>query len=269
VKFFITDETNIADDSPFKFFIYGGLVVDEQDMRSLCRKLLAIKRAHHIDENRPIKWVNKKWEGNPPLDTATHNQIKEEILNLIQTSDCKIIIYLSPQDFYHITTFAGFKIKRKIDHALHLTTQQYAVNVCLGKFNDYLMSVDKRGLIIADTFVDGFKRDMTAHCFSIFSSGTAFSRLERVIFPIVQVNNEYSQIHQLNDIVLGCIQYSLREISYNFLPIIKDNFWKGSGVSHMNMFGRGINIYPKKFKTVYIQKIVEETKEKFIRLIGI
>ncbi len=269
MKFFITDETNIVENCEFKFFIYGGLVVDESDMRSLCRKVLALKRGKNIDENRPIKWTNVKWGKEPKLDNAVHTEIKDEMLTLVGKSECKIILYLSPQDFYHINTIAGIKIKRSIDNTKHLQTQQYAVNVCLGKFNEYLNSINKRGVVIADTFVDSFKKEMTSHCFETFSKGTNYSKLERVILPIMQIGNEYSQIHQLNDIVLGAIQFSLRESSYNFLPKIKDNFWKSHTANYMTVFGNGVNIYPKTAKSEHIRKITVETKEKFIRLIGI
>lgn len=44
MKFFITDESNITRDKKFEFFVYGGLIVDEECLYSLSKKILELKK---------------------------------------------------------------------------------------------------------------------------------------------------------------------------------------------------------------------------------
>jgi hypothetical protein len=113
MKIFITDETNINYDENFDFFIYGGLVICEKDILPLSKELIKIKNEFDLDKKRPIKWTNNKWKGKEPLNPEVHRKIKEKMMGLIAESDTKIIIYLSPNDFHHISEIKGFEIYTK------------------------------------------------------------------------------------------------------------------------------------------------------------
>ena len=71
-------------------------------------------------------------------------------------------------------------------------------------------------------------------------------------------------MHQINDVVLGAVQHSLKEISYNFLPIIKNNFWTNNKTGHI--MKHGFNIYPVNPRTDYMKNKLAFLESKFIRL---
>lgn len=262
MKFFITDESNISKDHKFDFFIYGGLVIDEKDVRKLSEKIINIKKSFNLKKERPIKWDNINWKKEGCLDKDIHRKIKELILETISKSDCKIIICLSPQDFYHDLSFVD-KIKEVINSQKHKRTQEYAINSSLGRFNSYLDSLDEKGMVLADTFNTSFKEYITSHCFSIFPI-----EHPNIIYPIIQLDNEYSQLHQINDIVLGSITCSMKEASYNFLPLLRDNFWIIND-DITTIFRKGINIYPKNTNNPDMISKIQIVKEKFKRLLNI
>jgi len=266
MKFFIIDESNIKKDEKFEFFVYGGLIVDDSEIRVLSKQLIDIKRSFNIEEKRPIKWPNFNWDNKGQLDPEIHAKIKEAVLVLVNKSSSKIIIYLSPHDFYHTWNIAlGFKLKSRMDPEKYLRAQKYAINVCLNKFNLYLSELKENGMVLADSFVEQFNHVLTEHCLSLYPDGKD-RKLDKIIYPVVQVNNECSEIHQINDVILGAITFSMREMAQNFMPIIKDNFWGASEDGFSTILNKGINIYPREIKTPQLKEKIGKLKEKFDRL---
>ncbi|MEI8130249.1 MAG: DUF3800 domain-containing protein [bacterium] len=269
MKFLITDESNITSDDKFEFFIYGGIIVDEKELAPLCKKVLKLKSHYGIKHERPIKWTNNNWNGEGILDATIHAEFKQRILEMVSKSKCKIIVYLAPHDFYHDMSFVDMIIKFRINKSRQLQTTKYGMNVCLHKFNQYLESIRENGMVISDCFEQAFTSHMTGHCFSAYANGIDYSDLRYIIYPVVQISNEYSQIHQINDVVLGAIQYSMKEMAYNFLPIIKDNFWKSDDTDLNTILGKGFNVYPKRTLSPSIKESTDRIKAKFRRLISV
>jgi len=266
MKIFFVDDSNISIDRKLEFFLYGGIAVDESDVLKLVKFLYGLKRDQRIKQERPIKWENINWHKEGILDPGKHKKIKEEVLNFVGQSSCKIIIYLAPHDFYHKIDSKKLpqEIKFIIDPQKQIRALKFALNICLQKFNSYLDEDNNLGLVFADEFGGKkIKKYLTDYCFTLCPQGTRVSGLEHIVYPVINIDSEYSSVHQINDIVLGAIQHSLKEITYNFIPIIKKNFW-GDGKQIM---GKGINIYPKKPKVQYIERKLETTQNKFKRLI--
>ncbi len=267
MRLFIVDECNVSHDDKLGFFIYGGIVVPENEIRPLSQSVFAIKREFGINKARAIKWNNTSTATEDPLDQELHKQIKDRILGLFTSSNARIIVCLSPQEFYHDVTFIGLTFKKRINHTAHIRTQEYALNDVLKKFNYFLREEDELGMIFADKYSDSFRHHMTEHCFKLFPSGDGRFSLERIIYPVIQLNDEYSQLHQMNDVVLGAIQYSLKELGYNSLPRISKNFWKSDLTSNATILGRGFDIFPKVTKSEIIRQNQEKLTQKFLRLI--
>src|SRR6266404_2896064 len=97
----ITDDCNLAWDEKLDFFVYGGIVVPESEMRVLAEQLLKVKLAAGIPKERPIKWTNNRWRGQAPLDEGVHLALKDQVLDIVAASNLRIIVCLSPQSFYH------------------------------------------------------------------------------------------------------------------------------------------------------------------------
>jgi len=80
VKVYFTDETNVNRNPQLGFFIYGGIVIDEVELKPLSQSVLEAKRRFGVAKERPIKWPNINWKGKGVLDPHVHEQIKEAIL---------------------------------------------------------------------------------------------------------------------------------------------------------------------------------------------
>jgi len=241
---FITDECSITWDKAIQFFIYGGIVVTETDARPLAEDLISLKLKYGIQLDRPIKWTNNKWKDGSILNEEIHKNIKDEILTFFAGSSARIIVCLSPQSFYHNPTEKeNGKVKMTIDHETELRSHEYGLNDALGKFNEYLGD-DRFGLVIADTFGESVGSHMTKHCFDSFPCGKRES-LSRIIHPVIQQDNEFSPLLQINDVILGAVYTSLREMGHNFLPRVRDNFWMRRPDSYDSILGAGFTVYPK------------------------
>jgi hypothetical protein len=266
MKFFFVDDSNISKDDKLEFFLYGGIVVDEKDMLRLSKELTTLKTAAGIKTERPVKWNNENWNGEV-IDSAIFKKLKEDILALVGASNLKIIVYLVPHDFYHTYKVAGIFIKSVIDPERQKTAQRYALNVSLYKFDQYLVQEESLGFVLADEFGSNLAESMVKHCFAMFPNGTDYT-LNRIVFPVMQVSNEYSAMHQVNDIVLGAMQMSLKEIGFNFLPIIRGNIWGMEGGSPTDTLSKGFNIYPKRQISDSIRESISKLREKYLRLMA-
>ena len=262
MKIYFIDESNIAVDSKLEFFIYGGIVLGAEDIQKLGTELCVIKEKNNIPKERPIKWENIRWKG-IQLDPKIHSSIKQEVLQLVSNSSAEIIIYLAPHDFYHSYKVKGRTFKKTIDKDRQILSMKFALNICLQKFNQYLSMTNESGLVIADQFADGLNEELLSYCLGLYPGGTMKSKLECIIHPVLLADNEYSYIHQINDIVLGAIQFSLKELNFNFLPILKNNFWTNTSGNKKIIKGYGFNAYPKKPATTSMVMSLDKLVYKF------
>jgi hypothetical protein len=238
MKFLICDETNTTWDSKLNFLIYGGLVLDPKDLYALAKDLIEIKKIRKVDNHHPIKWPNKRWNGGELLDAELHKKIKKDILNLLETSNAKLLLYFAPQDYYHVNKLipSTFSFRKKVDKEKQLKAYMYAINVCAYKFQKKLEQEADYGMVIADSFEDRHKNQLKEHCHALFCNGGDFSSLNRIVAPVIELKEEWSHIHQVNDVVLGAIQDSLKEMHPSLLHKIKNLFYSD---------GSSFNIYPK------------------------
>jgi len=264
MQILIADDCNITWDEKLDFFMYGGIIVDESELRILAEQLLTIKKVAEIPKERPLKWTNNKWHSEPPINIELHARLKNQILDFVASSSCKIIVCLSPQSFYHKSKGGEENSRMGIDPETQKRTQCYALNDTLEKFQLYLEEIKDTGMVFVDKFGTSIKEHMNTHCSNLFP------KIEHpnIVHPIIQIDNEESYLHQINDVVLGAVYFSLREMEYNFLPIIKDNFWMETKNDYASILGRGFNIYPLIAKAMYINQAKKNLESKFIRLIN-
>lgn len=263
MRLLIADECNLTWDDKFDFFVYGGIVINEQDIKPLAEELLGLKKKSGIEKIRPIKWTNNKWKGSPVLDSEIHADIKTKVLDLIASTQSKIIVCLSPQVFYHKVN--NDYTKMVIDPETQKRTQEYALNDVLEKFNWFLEEEGELGMVLADNFGDSLKSHMHEHCVGLFPKST----LDRIVHPVIQLDNQHSYLHQINDVVLGAIYYSLREMELNLLPKLKDSFWMGkSGSSYPDILEKGFTVYPQLPRRLKLAENKKNLQKKFLRLIS-
>jgi hypothetical protein len=126
------------------------------------------------------------------------------------------------------------------------------------------MKENELGMVFADSFMTGIKKEISEFCESLYPNGGNYT-YERITMPILQLENDNTILLQYNDVILGAIYYSLREMSENFLPKLKSSFHCGNDGKINN---NGVNIFPKNQTTEKIGKQVIRVKEKFIRLLN-
>lgn len=268
MKIFITDESNLSRESRLEFFAYGGIIVDGSESRLMTQELERIKLEANIPLERPLKWNNTKWNREPPIDSAKHALLKDKILEIFSASNSKIIVYLAPQDFYHTIGIVRRVFKFSIDPERQKQAMEWAMNVCLHKYDRLLTQSDDYGVVIADAFGSSdLRQHMREHCFGLFPNGGHFSKFERISYPTIFIDDEYSELHQINDVVLGAVQFSLKEMAHNLLPRLRDNFWCSDPTNSTTILGKGFDVYPKK-EGMYSKKI-KTLKDKFLRLVSV
>jgi hypothetical protein len=248
------------------FFLYGGLIIPESEARDFAIQLNKIKVRNGMDKKRPIKWTNNNWRGESPLNIDVHAAIKDEVLQMIADSESKIIVCASPQIFFHKASTKGGKGKMIIDAAALQRTQEYGLNDALKKFNSFLRANNELGFVIADQFVASIKKHMDGHCQTLFPG--AFPLRDLIIHSVLQVNNEDSSLLQINDVVLGAIYFSLREMEQNFLPKIKDNFWMSDLEDSTSIIDKGFTVFPLVPIYPHVALARSGMERKFLRLIN-
>lgn len=267
MELLIADESSITWDAKVGYFIYGGIVINESEAKPLAEAILKIKEGYGVEKERPTKWSNGGWQGDDCLDPEIHKEIKDSILTVFSESNSKIIVCLSPHFFYHNPTVRdNGQTKMSIDPETLLRTHKYGMNDLLGKFDSYL-GFDKYGIVLADTFNEALKIEMNKHCKDCFPNGNR-KLLTNIVHPVIQINNEDGHLHQINDVVLGAICTSLREMELNFLPRIKDNFWAKERGGVARITGAGFNIYPEIATTGWCKRSNSSLQAKFNRLIN-
>jgi hypothetical protein len=157
-------------------------------------------------------------------------------------------------------------IKFIIEHEKYVIALKYATNICLQKFNQYLAEIGEKGLVFADE-AGSCRKEIQKYYFSIYPKGTGFNSLNQIVYAVIPIDSWYSQIHQINDVIIGAIHHSLKEYKYNFLPYLKGNFWSKTIQNITSINGYGFNVYPKKAKTISMQRMLERVVEKFNRRI--
>ena len=264
MELLIADECSIAWDAQIGYFIYGGIIVNETEAKPLAESVLSIKEQYGLSKDRPIKWNNVNWQGST-LDEDVHRNIKDAVLTAFSESQSKIIVCLSPHNFYHNPAVRNDgRAIMSIDPTTEIRSHEYGLNDVLGKFDSYL-GHDKYGLVFADKFGDGIRTHMDQHCRDCFPNGTR-GLLTNIVCPVIQLDNEESYLHQINDVVLGAIYTSLREMGHNFLPRIKDNFWASEG-ENPSILGYGFNVYPLAPRIGSYRQAKSNLQRKFNRLI--
>lgn len=264
MELLIADECSITWDSHIGYFIYGGIIVNETEAKPLAEAVLKIKEQYGLPKERPIKWNNVNWKGTV-LDEEVQRNVKDAVLTVFSESQAKIIVCLSPHNFYHNPTVReGGQTRMSIDPETQIRSHEYGLNDVLSKFDTYL-GIDKYGMVLADKFGDSVKSHMDQHCRNCFPDGTR-GLLTNIVHPVIQLDNEESHLHQINDVVLGAIYMSLREMEHNFLPRIKGNFWS-SGGENPSILGYGFNVYPLAPRFGSYQRAKSNLQRKFNRLI--
>jgi hypothetical protein len=106
-------------------------------------------------------------------------------------------------------------------------------------------------------------KELTQHC------EKSFPYWDNIVLPVIQQDDEKCIPLQVNDVVLGAIQCSLKDDSeLNFLPQIRNQFWSVRSENVNRVSGYGFNIYPLAPYAKSYQNANKNLRTKFRRKIN-
>jgi len=262
---FFTDESaaDRGGAENYKLSIYGGLVLTEPTFYELTDFVYKLKDRYVMPQHLEIKWrFESFWENMRRvghIDKAItrkthpeayesfrddHKKLKGEVLDRIAESDAEIIVALRPN---------------KLLGASDEQIVQYSIAAVARKFEKLLGNRDEFGIICADELPKRINPNAVTdyeYVTDLCCRGSGSLVFEHLISIIPTMNSHVSGIHQINDVVLGAIQYyalefirSFADPSRNFdtakailIKIIR-NFHKAGGKYVVN---NGLLMYPPK-----------------------
>jgi hypothetical protein len=263
--FFYTDESEVQaqEGNAIGLTIYGGLILGDEELQMLTDLVYDLKKRYLIPTNVELKWRFKSvWDemkrvGYIPQDMTQSNSreaydswrsdyddIKSEILNTLANSEIKIVVAIRPNRLLNTSP-------EKII--------EYSIGAATKKFEKILAREEEYEIIMADELPRRLRTtDFIDYEYILSLCCIGRDRAFRNILSIVPtISSHISPIHQVNDIVLGAIQYYIlefirkqqdqnRDISkaVEILQTLNHNFYKSNDGVHV--INSGILLYPPK-----------------------
>lgn len=239
------DESNL-EEKDNDFFVYGGLVVEGNNARSLSTEIDSIRKAYKVPQEYVLKF-------NPGPQHLSHGEfisLKQEVIQAAVKHDC---LFLTSMILHNIATSVAEARRNEINR------------ICY-HFDCYLHRPKSHGLVLIDRFED---RQIDAHLREKFCTGVTglpYSkehRLEHI------VGFHYSAIGQSHfgsvvDIVLGSFRFAVNAFTRNaedkkgsaaiLLKLISPLFFREAGdgsVSEISLFFSPKIIKSDKYRQLY------------------
>lgn len=263
---FFADESNANSEDVKKYglTIYGGLILTPNQAKDLTNFFYKLKDSYVLPQELDLKWRpecvwdNMKKIGyiskeltktnKPELYKSIiqdYNTLKERVLDRISNSEVKIVIAIRPN---------------KLLNSSDVKNIEYSIGAVAKKFRKILKDENKTGIIMADELRKKLKTSDVINYQYILKLNCLnkdYDEVDNLFLIVPTIDSCVSPIHQINDIVLGCIQYYLlgfmRKLesadhemspSINLLGKISNKFYKK--VSTDYVINNGILLYPPK-----------------------
>lgn len=263
---FFTDESRVegADAREYQLSIYGGLILDEDTFRDLTTFLYQAKERYVLPQEVEVKWSNvnvlenMKRIGriNKNMTRQTHpnffksfkddyDKFKEEILEKVSNSSAKIIVAIRPNRLLRTSN------ERNIE---------YSIGAVARKFEKLLEKKDKYGIILADELPRKVRKSAVMdyeYVIDLCCHGSNSVSFKRLISIVPTIDSNASPIHQINDVVLGAVQYYILEfirkiknpaknidLAKSLFGKLTENFYKSADGRYTT--NSGVLLYPPK-----------------------
>jgi hypothetical protein len=250
---FFTDESIVEKGGAeeHRVSIYGGVVLKEATFKDLTQFLYKAKDRYVWPQESEIKWRFKTFwdylrktdfvaftkESNPTGYTALksdYDRFKREILEEVGKSDAVIVIAIRP------------------NHLVRASEEQrveYSIAAVARKFEKILTQENEFGVILADELPKEINPSASIdhqYILNLCCRGSKSMPFDRLISIVPTINSTISPIHQINDVVLGAVQYYILE----FIRQLKDP-------SHdMTMAKSLVQLVAKRFHTAAAGRFV-------------
>lgn len=221
---FFTDETYVhaKEVSAYGLSIYGGLILTEDDISDLTSFLYKIKDNYVLPQELELKWsFVSVWEkmkrvghidksftksSHPELYDSLkedYNKLKNEVIKKVSESSVRIVVAIRPNNL-----LGGSEIKNI----------EYSIAAVTKKFKKILESKNEVGIILADELRPKLQSSDTInyqYILKLCKFGFDPSAEDRLLSIVPTIDSCISPIHQINDIVLGALQYYMLQFMKN------------------------------------------------------
>ncbi len=265
---YCVDET--SSDTRGDFFVFGGITVPDHAIAELVKAVDDAKKSFQpisIPREVEIKWNYQKTKQailksiKKEISREQHIELKSRILSEVAKrgrDDVGIFLYVVPYKFFINDGWQSY---------------QMAMNVCFGKFENYLAKKNQYGIILIDELegiktkndqgdiINLTKNELRGHILfyvlSLYESGTGKTKISHIPIILPNVISTLSGLHQINDLIIGAFQYYLQYVFKDnnsperaiAVDIVKSivrnfhvNFESPDKVAALNC---GLNIYPQ------------------------
>jgi hypothetical protein len=94
VYYFITDETNVTKTETTEFFIYGGLVLSDEQLSVITADITSIRQRYGFNPNDSLKFDTNSRP--PQVTQQNHANAKNDVIEACCRAGAKFIVYTDP-----------------------------------------------------------------------------------------------------------------------------------------------------------------------------
>lgn len=209
------DETNDRATQDEEFFIYGGLILSENQAVGVHRGMLDIRREYDLGHHEPIKFDTNA-AGAVRLGRDRWTEVKARVLDLLNEIDAKFVAYCVHHDIA-----AGQTVQ---------TRNEWAIGAVLYRFNQFMYTeVQDSGIVVLDTpDIDRLSIARINDEGLTFSEDAEAAPLDRII-AFTQAHIEWSHCLSACDVLLGAFRYCTNrprnEVSREMARSVAPRIW--------------------------------------------
>jgi hypothetical protein len=191
---FLCDETNIKPSQDVKFFIYGGLLFQIEQIRQLDESIAAIRKEAGFRKGDEFKFNTATRPSY--VSPEQHAIAKDKVVLKCRELECRFIVHV----IHH-----GVIKNQELDQQV-----EWAANLVIGRFHSFLLEKNDYGICILDNLPirKQFKYLSEKYCHGLILPRGIEIPLPRIkLFATTCINA--SNISSAMDIVLGCFRYCI------------------------------------------------------------
>lgn len=188
--FFVTDETNVTPTQTAEFFIYGGLVLSNEQMPKVSKAIADIRKNYGFQATDKLKFDTNSRPSYVSADD--HREAKNAVIEACHTESVQFIVQMIHHNIAKTENLA-----------------EYSLNTVLNSFNErFLWDHKDYGVVVIDRLPDGQAYSMLKDKFQSglnFPSGYQLP-LDRVLMYATTCDGA-SHVSSAVDIVLGAFRW--------------------------------------------------------------
>jgi hypothetical protein len=235
------DETNTQAARDVEFFIYGGLILSDEQVAEVHEGVRGIRYDLGLGHREPLKFGGPRPKH---VSADDHRQAKQEVLELLDEVDA---------------VFLAYCVHHRIASAVSIGKRnEYALNTVLWGFNRFLSVEGDHGMVVLDQL-----RPQERFVVSRLNS-EGLEMFDRRTVPVPRITGittahiEWSHCLSACDVILGAFRYCVNrpdtDASKEMFPIVVRQLWYREDASGRRLMrDYGLFLRPKEVKAPKIK----------------